>query len=455
MGARGHLRSGLAALALVGFAFACEGEAERTFYNDLDATDGTAPADVLQGGGDAGEDGGSHPAMDATLDGTADTGAERESGPESGGEDGGMENDAADASRDGATGDSAADAAPEAEAGCGPLDTPANCGACGRACDSTHSQGASCNNGTSCSYTGCAAGYEDCDASAPNTSGCDTPITTPVNCTGCGIACDTTNSLDAGCDGGTCTYGGCKPGFANCTTTAPDNNGCETPITTPTNCTGCGVACDTAHSHGAGCNGTACTYTGCASGYGDCDPSAPNSNGCETAITTPTNCGACGVACGGAAQHVAAGGATCTAGVCSYTCAANWNNCNLTPPDTRGCECNTPTCCMDAGLGFCQTTHATGFPSLNYYDCNPLATASEAQSKLLTQAIEACTAYTGAVSQCATGLTCTGSPTVGPYVCDGMGGASCSTCWSYGGTDILKTENCSCPPDITVIGTWN
>jgi hypothetical protein len=103
----------------------------------------------------------------------------------------------------------------------------------------------------------------------------------------------------------------------------------------------------------------------------------------------------------------------------------------------------------------CQTIHATGFPTLNYYDCNPLATASESQANLLTQAIEACTAYTGAVSQCATGLTCARSPGVGPYVCDGMGGASCSTCWSYGGTDVLKTENCSCPPTITVIGSWN
>lgn len=385
MAARGRLRSGLVAVALVGLAIACEGEAERAFYNDFDAADGTAPADATQGGGDSTEDAAS------TTDSGASNGNDSSLGPDDAAEPDARSEAAADAG----AGSDAADASPKAEAGCGPVDTVDNCGQCGRTCDQTHSQGAACN-GSGCTYSGCASGYGDCDASAPNTSGC------------------------------------------------------ETPTTTTSNCTGCGIACDTSHSVGAACNSTSCTYTGCASGFKDCVPAAPNSNGCETPITTTSNCGACGVACGTAHST----GASCTGASCAYTCSANWINCNTAAPNTGGCECNTPTCCMDAGLGVCQTTHATGFPNLPYYDCNPIATASEMQAKLIVQALEACTAYTGNPSECASGLTCPGG--VGPYVCNGMGvAANCSTCWSYGGSDVLKTEDCACPPDITVIGSWN
>jgi len=399
MGARGRLRSGVVALALVGFAMACEGEAERTFYDDLDATDGTISADGMKAAGDATEDGGTGATGDAAVDATVDgmTGTGTDGAPDAGvGPDAEAGSEAAvDGGSDAPVGDGAADSAPEAEAGCGPLDTVESCGACGRACNSTHSLDAGCN-GAACTYSGCATGYGDCDASPPNTNGCETPLSGVSNCTGCGIACDTTTSLDAGCNGATCTYSGCKAGFANCTTTPPDNNGCETPTSTTANCGGCGVACGSQHTTDAGCTGTAC----------------------------------------------------------AYSCSPGWINCDTKPPNTLGCECNTPSCCTaDGGVGSCQTTHATGFPSLSYYDCNPIATAGESQAKLLTQAIEACTAYTGAVNQCATGLTCTGSSSL--YVCNGMGGSSCDTCWSYAGSDVLKTENCSCPPNITVIGTWN
>ncbi len=391
MGTRRHLRSGLGALFLVAFAFACEGEAERTFYNDFDAADATAFPDSTQGSGDAAEEGPNTITVDATLD--SGEPPNNDSGPD----DAGTAPDVrSDAGREAAAGDGAADAAPEV--GCGPVDTINNCGQCGRTCDQAHSQGAACNGTGGCTYSGCASGYGDCDASAPNTSGCETPITTAANCTGCGIACDT------------------------------------------------------AHSHGAACGATGCTYGGCNAGYADCVPAAPNSNGCETPTGTTSNCGGCGAAC----TETNATGATCSGTACAYTCSAGYSNCNTAAPNTGGCECHTASCCMDAGVGVCQTTHNTGFPSLSYYDCNPLATSAETQQKLLTQAIEACTAYTGNVSQCATGLTCTGFPKIGPYVCDGMGGASCSTCWSYGGTDEGETENCACPPDpVTVIGTWN
>lgn len=158
------------------------------------------------------------------------------------------------------------------------------------------------------------------------------------------------------------------------------------------------------------------------------------------------------MACGN--LHVMPSGASCVSSQCQYNCAAGYSNCTQSGANTTGCECHTPTCCPSG----CETTHVTGIPSLSYYDCNPLATAAMSQQTLLDQALEACAAYTGNVSQCASDLVCTRT-TIGPYVCNGMGStANCTTCWSYGGTDVLKTESCTCPTGSaqpTIIGTWN
>jgi hypothetical protein len=376
------------ALSLVGFVMACEGEAERTFYNDLDATDGTVVGDGTQGGGDSAEDGGgdSGRTLDATIGPTGD--AAHEGGEDSSGDDGETH---ADAGTDAAT-DASRDAAPEAEAGCGPLDTPTNCGACGTTCDSTHSHGADCV-GTGCTYSGCATGYEDCDGSAPNT------------------------------------------------------NGCETPITTPTNCTGCGIACDTVHSQGATCGDGGCAYTGCASGYKDCDPAAPNSNGCDTPITTTTNCGGCGVACG--TLNVAT--ANCTSGTaCGYTCSsAAYSNCNTSGSNTTGCECHTPACCGTA----CQDVHTNGPASIglgdSWYDCVDVGTYN------VTQATAACVAWKGA-GQCSGGWTCTnGHETfTQPTICDNAC-TMCWSYETVGGsypTTAGTVTDCGCPG--TVLGNW-
>ena len=60
----------------------------------------------------------------------------------------------------------------------------------------------------------------------------------------CGTSCDTVHSDGATCQmgssGATCKYTGCGSGFANCNTTPPDTNGCETSITTASNCGACG-----------------------------------------------------------------------------------------------------------------------------------------------------------------------------------------------------------------------
>ncbi len=148
-------------------------------------------------------------------------------------------------------------------------------------------------------------------------------------------------------------------------------------------------------------------------------------------------------------QHAASWG--CTGTACTYTCSPGWSNCNTTAPNSAGCECDTPGCCS----GACQTIHNTGVAAGSlYYDCNPPATAGQAEASLLTQATAACAAYSGGASHCSSALSCSGYPNMGPYVCNGIGGTGqCTTCWSYGGTDVLNTENCDCPGTAT--GTWN
>jgi hypothetical protein len=377
-------------IALLSFLFllsltgtACEGQLDRRFYNDM--PEGGAGPDTLSGSGDGDVDSSIGGDVDAVIGAEAANDAPGNTSGEG----------SADANADAAR-DAPNDAADAAEAGCGPLDTPANCGACGRSCDTTHSTSPSCTAGA-------------------------------------------------------CSYGGCVTGWADCVTAAPDTNGCETATNTPAHCAGC-TACDTATSMGASCNGTTCSYSGCSFGYSNCDKAAPDTNGCETQSNTTAHCGGCNP-CG--TSH--ATGSTCNnSTTCNYTCTTGWQNCNTTAPNTGGCECNTPGCCMGTGgVGTCETTHSMGIASMNYYDCNPLRSSTTTPSQLANLALEACTAFTGSVSKCVSSLICMNKPGVGPYVCDSGPGSTCSYCWAYGGTDLGSTEDCNCPPATTTFGTWN
>jgi hypothetical protein len=105
-------------------------------------------------------------------------------------------------------------------------------------------------------------------------------------------ACDARDTAD-GHDAGP---SGCAPGLADC-----DHDGvCETDITSPENCGGCGRAC-TVGPHATGtCSHGTCGIT-CSAGFGDCD--AVGDNGCESDLTTPGTCGSCSNSCGGACEN--------------------------------------------------------------------------------------------------------------------------------------------------------
>jgi hypothetical protein len=252
--------------------------------------------------------------------------------------------------------------------------SPTSCGVCDAICDTTHSLGATCvalaGGGVTCEYTGgCKPGWGDCNKTAPDTDGCETQLTAIDNCGGCGNTCDTKNSQGAACDGKTCSYSGCNPGFGDCMATAPDTDGCETAV--PTNsCMACGTSCDTVHSNGATCDTTAtpvCKYPGlCKTGFADCNMTPPDTNGCETDITTATNCGACGRSC----DTMTSLGAGCSASNCTYTgCMTGFDDCDKTAPDTNGCESSlsSTTSCGQCGVA---CSPKTGPASCNGATCS-------------------------------------------------------------------------------------
>jgi len=168
---------------------------------------------------------------------------------------------------------------------CQPLNTTRNCTACGVSCDtaSGNSQGAACSLG-GCTYTGCAAGWGDCNSAAPDADGCETNLTTTGN--------------------KVCSDGRCVPSTTCCTaldcTTAPTPVAC---YAVRGSCAFEGTACNYALNPGAViCDGTTCcnpvdgTCNGdcsliCNTGFGHC--SADPSEGCESNLTTCVNTPCC------------------------------------------------------------------------------------------------------------------------------------------------------------------
>jgi hypothetical protein len=292
-------------------------------------------------------------------------------------------------------------AAPDAD-GCETnFSSPGNCGACGRACDAAHSNGASCSAGA-CSYASCKSGFADCAGMPPDLDGCETPTTTTSNCGGCGNVCSVANANSAMCDGTSCSYS-CKAGFADCVNTPPDVNGCETATTTTANCGGCGNACTLNHASADACNGTSCSYT-CSPGFGDCASAAPDLDGCETSLTTIANCGGCGRAC----DTVESNGASCNGGLCQYTsCKAGFADCSVAGGDVDGCETPTTTTTNCGGCGnVCTLNHATA-AGCNGTSCSYTCAAGFADCVKNGADLDGCESSLSSTSSCSgCGVVC-------------------------------------------------
>ncbi len=136
---------------------------------------------------------------------------------------------------------------------------------------------------------------------------------------GCGAATCTPCNLPhaaASCAGGACIVATCDTGFANCNMNPTD--GCETDLSKPASCGGCGVACPAAMPLCQAAGGSfACTN--------GCTAATPLlcSGACVDPLTSTSNCGACGHKC----PDVMNGTATCAAGACGFTCRAGSHAC--------------------------------------------------------------------------------------------------------------------------------
>jgi hypothetical protein len=165
------------------------------------------------------------------------------------------------------------------------LNTISNCTACGATCDTTsgNSQGATCTPG-GCTYTGCAAGWGDCNSASPDSDGCETNLTTTDEKVCSDGTCVSTATCCTGVD---CTT---PPGPASC---FPAHGTCASE----------GATCSyTQNANSVICGGTTCCnpidgtcnsscVLTCATGFGHCttDPS----KGCESNLTTCINTPCC------------------------------------------------------------------------------------------------------------------------------------------------------------------
>jgi hypothetical protein len=98
----------------------------------------------------------------------------------------------------------------------------------------------------------------------------------------------------------------CSAGLADC-----DQDGvCETDVSQPNSCGGCGIVCPSGPHSSATCAHGTCGLT-CGPGFDDCD--GKPENGCESDLSTPGTCGSCGNSCGG--ECVAGACAACDDGL--------------------------------------------------------------------------------------------------------------------------------------------
>jgi hypothetical protein len=174
------------------------------------------------------------------------------------------------------------------------------CDVCnGKSCDTATSMGEVCEisdagASATCKYTSCDPGYANCNTTPPDTNGCETSLATAANCGACGKACDTVHSVNPSCanpaqSSASCTYSGCQPGWLDCAQPNGDFDGCESSQSSTSSCGGCNQVCSTI-TGAARCDGTTCAYT-CNAGRLDCNAGTPpDTDGCE--CITPGCCGA-------------------------------------------------------------------------------------------------------------------------------------------------------------------
>jgi hypothetical protein len=337
----------------------------------------------------------------------------------------------------------------------------ANCGQCGRSCESA-------TNPLMCAMSACTCGGVPCAADCCDGNRCVDLQSDEADCGACGNACAAGERCSAGkCQCGTgpacgpgslCCQDACVPESAsNCGTcgrvceqneaclnhacVCPNNGNqhcatgrcCMTAVcpqieTDNLNCGGCGVPCTQV---GYSCVGGMCTQTGC---------TAPCPAG-ETCVGTVCKCGSnptCGAGqqcCSGTCYDTASDNAHC--GGCATSC-TNGNQCM-----DGMCKCGSGAACP-AGV----TCSGGSCLSPNGAPCSSGTTCTSGICDPMSGVC--CNAACGACKTCATG-TCTAAPN-GP---DGRCNLKCQTgqCAS-GACQVLPTGTFCCF-SATVTGSCN
>jgi hypothetical protein len=231
------------------------------------------------------------------------------------------------------------------------LNDPATCG---KSCDSKVNCGPNsvCNNGV----CGCQPGYANCDGLLSN--GCEVDLNSVNSCgTNCSnkVVCSTNNGINPVCDNGVCRLT-CNSGYEDCNAKAGSSDGCEVNLNSINSCgTNCSniVKCSSANGSNPVCDNGLCVLS-CNEGYQDCNYEYGKSDGCEVRLNSPATCGTncwdimnCGVY------------SVCKNGVCECqvgyaNCDGDWNN---------GCEINMTN--DENNCGGCNITCGIGEKCIN------------------------------------------------------------------------------------------
>lgn len=214
---------------------------------------------------------------------------------------------------------------------CAPTDTAHGCNAA--SCDPCpHAHGdVQCVAGA-CEATGCDTGFKDCNGMAVD--GCETNTASDAdNCGSCGHGCPQGMQF---CGGGQCSAISCVAPLADCDGLASDQCEVDTSMDIA-NCGTCKHVCGDTQGTPT-CSSSACTFA-CNTGYAHCstDP-ADDAAGCGVDTDNDVdNCGSCGHQC---ATQAGTGSATCSGGVCQFSCTAPYVDCG-SGHDGNGCNVDT------------------------------------------------------------------------------------------------------------------
>jgi hypothetical protein len=241
--------------------------------------------------------------------------------------------------------------------------------------------------------SGCPTGFGDCDGNPAN--GCESMLNTPDNCGACGKICQQLGGSNA-CvlEGGSYV---CKPScdatHADCDGNPAD--GCETDLSSTQSCGACMSFCTNAHgSTACGQSGSswACQPT-CAAGWSACGAPAA---GCATQTDSDSDhCGACSRPC----STANASARNCAGGVCRPTCNAPYADCSTptAPAADDGCETN-PTTDPGENDNACpgQSTPDTGEGSSTTINGNRILPSGDTDTftMWLREASHACVPFT-------------------------------------------------------------